>query len=292
VLPDAWVTSAEQRRGLAYLDAMVGAGCTAFDLAASYMIGGTERLFGHWLASTRGRDKLFLVGKGSHPYPVIKPNRLTAPALAADLDASLRRLGTDWFDLYLLHRDFPGAPLEPIVQTLGSALRAGRIRAWGVSNWTHDRIETIRHLAGAAGLPPMAASSPHFSVVDWVRAPWSGSVSIAGPTQRAARAFYARAQLPVLAWAALASGFLSADPPKARRTYESPANLARRSQVHAVASRHGATPSQVALAYLFQQPFPVSAVVAASSADKMRSNLEAESLRLSPDEVRSLEEGA
>ena len=64
------------------LDALVEAGCSAFDLAASYQLGGTERLVGHWLASRGLRQKLFLVGKGGHPYPGLRPNRLT-PALSA-----------------------------------------------------------------------------------------------------------------------------------------------------------------------------------------------------------------
>jgi len=290
VLPDALVSSAARRRTLAQLDALVEAGCTAFDLAASYQVGGTERMFGHWLRASGGRDRLFLIGKGAHPYPVVVPNRLTGPALQADLDASLERLGIDAFDLYLLHRDFPGTPLEPVVEVLARAKAAGRIRAWGVSNWTHPRIQVLATLAASAGLAPMAASSPHFSVVDWVRAPWSGSVSIAGPGQREARAFYREAQLRVLAWAPLGSGFVSADPPAAQRIYGSPSNFERRRRIHALAGKLGATPAQVALAYLFHQPFPVSAVVAASTADKMRHNLKAESIRLSQDEIRSLEE--
>ena len=125
-LPDALAGRSRREAELRTLDALVEAGCSAFDLAASYQLGGTERLVGHWLASRGLRQKLFLVGKGGHPYPGLRPNRLTPEALSADLDASLRRLRIDRFDLYLLHRDFPGAPLEPIVETLAAADRAGR----------------------------------------------------------------------------------------------------------------------------------------------------------------------
>ena len=272
---------------LQLLDALVAAGCSGFDLAASYQLGGTERLLGEWMACRRNRDRLFLVGKGGHPYPGIRPNRLGAAALSADLESSLRRLRTDRLDLYLLHRDFPGAPLEPMVETLASAHRAGRILGWGVSNWSVPRIEAIRTAARAAGLPSMAASSPHFSLVDWVRPPWSGSVSIAGPANREARAFHARTQLPVLAWAPLGAGFLTSD--RTGGTYGSPANIARRERMRALAARRGWTPAQVALAYVFSQPFPVSAVVAASTVEKMRLNLEAAAMRLSADEVQALE---
>src|SRR5215470_8999049 len=111
VFPEPLAGRSRRERELRTLDALVDAGCTAFDLAASYQLGGTERLFGRWIASRRHRDRLFLIGKGGHPYPLVRPNRLGPAALQADLHASLRRLGVERIDLYLLHRDFPGAPL-------------------------------------------------------------------------------------------------------------------------------------------------------------------------------------
>jgi len=287
VLPDRLAGRSRRKQALSTLDALVDAGCTAFDLAASYQLGGTERLLGHWMASRGLRERLFLVGKGGHPYPGLRPNRLTPAALSADLDASLRRLRLDRLDLYLLHRDFPGAPVEPMVRTLGAAHRAGKIRGWGVSNWTVGRIEAIQAAAAQEGLPPMAASSPHFSLVDWVRPPWTGSVSIAGPAHREARAFHARTQLPVLAWSPLGSGFLTSDGDGG--CYGSSANASRRERVRALAQERGWTAAQVALAYLFSQPFPVSAVVAASTVEKMRENLAAAELCLSPGEAQALE---
>ena len=134
----------------------------------------------------------------------------------------------------------------------------------------------------------MAASSPHYSVFDWIRTPWKGSVSIAGEANRAARAFYERTQLHVLAWGPLGSGFLLSDH-RGSRYYRSAANLARKRRLQELATQHDATPAQIALAFLFHQPFPVSAVVAASTVEKMRSNLAATAIRLSPAEVNSLE---
>jgi aryl-alcohol dehydrogenase-like predicted oxidoreductase len=287
VLPAVFVFKSRGDAAHRQLDALVEAGCMAFDLAASYQLGGTERLIGEWIASRRHRDRLFLISKGAHPYPVVRPNRLQSSAIAADIDASLRRLRTDRVDLYLLHRDFPGAPLEPMVDALRSAHQARKILAWGVSNWTHTRIQAIDQLAREAGLPPMAASSPHFSVFEWVRTPWTGSVSIAGPANREARAFYQRTQLHVLAWGPLGSGFLLSDR-RGGRFYRSDANLARRQRLYSLAAQHDATPAQIALAYLFHQPFPVSAVVAASTVERMRSNLAATAIHLSQAEVDSL----
>jgi aryl-alcohol dehydrogenase-like predicted oxidoreductase len=288
VLPGGLDLGSRREATLRDLDALLDAGCTAYDLAASYQLGGTERLFGRWIATRRLRPRLFLIGKGGHPYPLLRPNRLSREALAADLHASLRRLGVEQLDLYLLHRDFPGASLEPMVEMLGAAIGAGKIAGWGVSNWEHPRIEAIAALAKQAGLPPIAASSPHFSLVDWARPPWTGSVSIAGPAHREARAFHHRTQLPVLAWSPLGSGFLTADDGRGR-SYRSPDNQARRDRLRTLAGKRGHTVAQLALAYLFSHSFPVSAVVAASGVERMRSNLEAAAIHLTPDEVRALE---
>src|SRR5262249_53469458 len=190
-------------------------------------------------------------------------------------------------DLYLLHGAFPGAPLEPMVRTLAVAHRSGKISGWGVSNWTIARIEELQAAARSEGLPLMAASSPHFSLVDWVRPPWSGSVSIAGNAGRDARAFHARTRAPALAWSPLGAGFLCLD--ERGRGYRGPANIARRERARVLARERGWTVAQVALAYLFSQSFPVSAVVAASTGEKMRENVAAAGFRLRAAEVEALE---
>jgi len=293
VVPDALVPAASREKELRYLDSMLEAGCSALDIAASYQLGGTERIIGEWIASRRNRDRLFLITKGGHPYPVVQPRRVTPKALTDDLHASLRRLRTDHVDLYLLHRDDPGSALEPILETLVSFQRKGHILAWGVSNWSHDRIRDLDALARASGLPGVAASSPHFSLAEWTSTPWKGCVSIAGDTNRDARAFYASSQLPVFAWSPLGRGFFSPVPAASvdAGTYGSTANLARRERAGRLAQKYEITSAQIALAYLFSQPFPVFAVVAASTAEKMRGNLAVATLRLPKNEVRWLESG-
>jgi len=171
VLPDALVSAGARERGFRYLDEMLQLGCTALDIAASYQIGGTERLIGNWMHARKNRDRLFLITKGGHPYPVVQPHRLTLRALDDDLHASLRRLRTERVELYLLHRDDVDAPLEPIVATLAARHREGKIGAWGVSNWSHERIAALDALARAAGTA-LKASSPHFSLAEWNTPPW------------------------------------------------------------------------------------------------------------------------
>jgi aryl-alcohol dehydrogenase-like predicted oxidoreductase len=306
VLPDALTPAAGRKAALAHLDALVEAGCTAFDTAAIYQAGGTERLLGAWLA--RGgpalRARVQLVTKGVHPNPLLPgSSRFSARELTRDLEASLRRLKVERVEVYLMHRDDPRAPFEPLVEALGAWVRAGKVGAWGVSNWGPARLAAADAHARAAGLPPPAVSSPHFSLLDWVRVPWPGCVSLAGEAGAEARAFHARTGLPVLAWSPLGHGFLSdkleagkapgdAALKDAVRTYGSEANWARKARCAEVARARGVSPAQVALAWLFHQPFPVSAVVAASTAGRMKSNLEAAALRLTASEVHYLETGA
>jgi len=284
VRPDSLVTRFERARALEHLDGFAEIGCTAFDLAASYQVGGTERLFGHWIHARKNRSTLFLITKGAHPFPVVAPHRLTARAVENDLDDSLRRLQTDYVDLYLLHRDDPEAALEPVVETLHRAFRAGKIRAWGVSNFTHERVRAIANVA--KDLPKMAASSPHFSLFSWEKPPFLGCVSIAG--DEGAKDFYAREKIAVLAWSPLGSGFAAGEKPRA---YANEANDARLRRCEELGKKYRASAAQIALAFLFAQPFDVHAVVAASSPKKMRLNLEAASIEITKDDARWLENG-
>jgi aryl-alcohol dehydrogenase-like predicted oxidoreductase len=295
VLPDALTLPSVRLRAFRELDAALEAGCPALDIAVSYQVGGTERVIGRWMDSRKNRDRLYLIGKGGHPLPVIRPNRLSPGDIADDLHASLRRLRTDRLDLYLLHRDHPAASLDLMVEALAGHQRTGKILSWGVSNWNHERIAQIDALARAGGFPTVAASSPHFSLAEWERVPWRGCVSIAGDGNREARAFYQRTQLPLLAYSPLGRGFFSERPGRgaasADSIYGSAKNLARRQRADILAQRRGVSAAEIALAYLFNQPFPVYAIVAASSADHMRKNLGAARLQLGPDELRWLDSG-
>jgi aryl-alcohol dehydrogenase-like predicted oxidoreductase len=276
-----------------HLDALLDLGCTAFDTAAVYQLGGTERLLGEWMHARGNRARVFLITKGGHPSLLTGGSRLGRKALESDLHDSLKRLRTDRVDLYLTHRDDPSRPVESVVEVLADFVKAGKIAAYGFSNWTHERVAAARQVAAAKGLPGPAASSPHFSLIDWVSVPWAGCVSIAGEAGRAARELYAREQIPVLAWSPIGRGFFSGREPDRAclRTYGSEANFARKRRAEELAARRGVSAAQIAMAWLFHQPFPVHAVVAASTAARMRQNLDAAELKLSEGEIRWLESG-
>ena len=171
----------------ALLDAVYDQGVTAFDTARHYG-NGNEAVVGRWVRERGLRDRVVIVGKGAHHSP--ERNRVTPEDIADDLDESLRQFGFDTIDLYLLHRDDPSVPVGPIVEALNEHQRAGKIRAFGSSNWDHERIAEANAYAEAHGLIPFAASSPQFSLVEQVDAPWPGCISIGGPNGAAAREWY------------------------------------------------------------------------------------------------------
>lgn len=274
------------------LDAVFDLGCTAFDTARHYGRG-NEAVVGRWVRERGLRDQVFIIGKGAHPTPD-EPHRVTPEAIAADLDESLRQLGLDAIDLYLLHRDDPGVPVGPIVEALNEHQRAGKIRAFGGSNWSHARIAAANAYAADHDLVPMVASSPQFSLVEQVDEPWPGCISIGGPANEEARAWYQANQMAIFAWSSLAGGFLSGGftrasdgglpeeaAARARRAYGTDDNFERLDRARKLAEVQGMTVPQIALAYAFSQPLNLFAIAGGESREEVAANAAALDLRLS-----------
>ncbi|CAN5875957.1 hypothetical protein BH24DEI2_BH24DEI2_18400 [soil metagenome] len=156
------MVSEDAERGFDLLDEIYALGCTAFDTAHVYGEGDNERTVGRWLRDRGLREKIVLIGKGAHHNA--DRARVTPFDITADLHDSLARFKTEYIDLYLLHRDDPGVPVGPIIDTLNEHLAAGRIRAFGGSNWTHTRVAEANAYAERNALTPFAASSPNFSL--------------------------------------------------------------------------------------------------------------------------------
>jgi aryl-alcohol dehydrogenase-like predicted oxidoreductase len=267
---------------IALLDAALEAGITAFDTARHYGQG-NESIVGRWVRERGLRDQVVIIGKGAHHSPERK--RVTPADIAADLDDSLRQFGFDAIDLYLLHRDDPEVPVGPIVEALNGHLRAGKIQAFGGSNWSHERIAEANVYAAARGLIPFVASSPHFSLVEQVEAPWPDCISIAGPGGAEARQWYEREQMPVFAWSSLAGGFLSGgfsrDSPgalpeavaeRARRVYGTDDNYQRLERAGILAEELGLTVPQIGLAYALSQPLNLFTIAGGETREEIALN--------------------
>ena len=294
------VNSQEIDKSFALLDEIFELGCTTFDTAHVYGRGDNERTMGRWIRERGVRDKVVVIGKGAHHNE--DRNRVTPFDITADLHDSLARFRFEYIDLYLLHRDDPAVPVGPIVEILNEHLRAGKIHAFGGSNWTHERIQAANEYAQANGLVPFATSSPNFSLAKQVKEPWANCISISGPQGQAARAWYAKEQMPLFTWSSLAGGFFSGrftrDNLDSFESYHDQLcvqsycyedNFRRLDRVRLLAGEKGLTVPQIALAYVMSQPLNVFALVGCQNGDEFRANLEACAVTLSPAEIAWLE---
>jgi aryl-alcohol dehydrogenase-like predicted oxidoreductase len=271
------------------LERFVAAGGTAIDTAYSYGRGESERQLGAWLERSGRRDELQIVTKGGHHLPD-GTRRVTPEAIDEELPESLSRMRTDRIDLYLLHRDDPTKPVGPIVECLNRHKDAGRIKAFGASNWTIARFEEANDYAASRRLAGFAAISPNLALAVPSEPMWPNCVSFAGDTD--AIAWVTRTRMPLFAWSSGASGFFSGrfspevrDNPDVVRVYYRPDNWQRLERVREFAARKGATPTQVALAWVLNQPFQTFALVGPRTVAELDDCLGAVALDLTAEDL-------
>ncbi|MBN2712457.1 MAG: aldo/keto reductase [Planctomycetes bacterium] len=283
-------------KGFEILDMAVSLGCNAFDTAHGYGGGGSERGIGKWMQTRGNREDIVILDKGCHPYDGRK--RVTPEDLRSDLNESLERLQTDYVDMYVLHRDDPVVEVGPIVEELNRHLAAGRIKAFGGSNWTHQRVEAANEYAEKHNLAPFTVSSPNYSLARQVQSPWGDDcVTISGDENRGAREWYASRKMPLLTWSSIARGFFSgrydrsnykdiANGPdeSSLRAYCHEENFQRLDRVAELASDKGVSIAQIALAYVMSQPLDIFALVGCYTREEFSQCVEASNMRLSPEE--------
>ncbi|MGQ0603613.1 MAG: aldo/keto reductase [Anaerolineales bacterium] len=283
------------------MDAVWELGGNAFDTAHIYGQGESERTLGKWIRERGARERAVIITKGAHPDGDGRA-RVTPDDITQDLMESLERLQIETIDLYLLHRDDPSVPVGPLVEVLNEHHRAGRIRVFGGSNWSHMRLREANEYATAHSLTPFGLTSPNFSLAEQVAPPWEGCQSISGEAGRAAREWYAQRHMPIFAWSSLAGGFFSG---RFRRdnidtftdyfdklcvtSYCVEANFVRLERAQAMAHAKNVSLPQIALAYVLNQPLNLFALVGSRTGEEFRANAEACAVTLTPAELAWLE---
>jgi aryl-alcohol dehydrogenase-like predicted oxidoreductase len=283
-------------QAFALFDAAYAAGCNSFDSAPVYGPR-IQQVLGRWIAARGLRSSIVIIDKGCHPDGAVA--RMTPAELERDVSRSLGLFSTDYVDLYLLHRDDPSVPVGEILDALNEQRARGRIRAFGASNWTHQRLQQADDYAKARGLVSFAASSPELNLLEPVQS-WPGCISVARNAD--ALAWYRQTGLPLLAWSPFALGFLSGrisrETPRERLSntelralefYGSDANWWRLERLRALAHRRGVTVAEAALAWVFHVPANVFAVVGCCNATEFQSSRSALSLCFSEAELLTLE---
>ena len=294
------LSSKKLDESFALLDAVYEQGGTTFDTAHGYGNGDCERVLGQWVRERRLRDDLVIIGKGAHHNQ--DRQRVTPYDISADLHDSLARQKTDYFDLYLLHRDDPAQPVGPIIEVLNEHKRAGKISAFGGSNWSVARLQEANAYAKENGLGGFVASSPNFSLAVQAQAPWPNCVSISGPAGEGERAWYEETQMPLFPWSSLAGGFFSGRFSRenvasfdsyldtlAVNTYCTEDNFQRLDRVKELAQEKGMSIPQIASAYVQSVPLNIFGLVGCQTGEEFAANVAASTLKLTPQEVAWLE---
>ena len=280
------------------LDAFVAAGGTLVDTADVYSAGVSEEIIGRWLAARPPEvtDGVVLATKGRFPTGT-GPNRsgLSARHLTRALDASLWRLGVDAVDLYQVHAWDPWTPLAETLRTLDGFVRAGKIRYYGLSNFTGWQLTKAVHTARALGLAEPVTLQPQYSLIvreiEWEIVPAALD-----------------AGLGLLPWGPLGGGWLSGKyrrdqrPSGDTRLGEDPGRgmeaWDRRGTertwriieaVERVAEARGVPMSRVALSWVTNRPAVTSTILGARTLEQLEENLRSADLRLTPEEVAVLD---
>ena len=288
-------------QAFALLDTALEYGINTFDTAHVYGEG-NETLLGNWVQGRGVRDQVVILAKGAHPYG--GKNRVTPEDIEADLTESLRRQKSDYFDLYVLHRDDPAVPVGPLVEALNQHKDAGKIGAFGGSNWTYERIKEANDYAAANNLTPFAITSPNYSLAEMYQPPWDGCLSVSGPQGQAARDYYAETGIAVMPWSSMAGGFFSDTYHRDNlntfskndyfaqiciRCYCGDLNFQRLDRARELAQAKNLAVAQIALAFTFSQPMNLFPLVSSLTCDQFAANAAAVEVTLTPQELAYLD---
>lgn len=275
-----------ETESFALLDTYLERGGNLFDTAEIYGDGASEAALGEYLQRCGCRSRVVVVTKGC-----VEPRLVRPEYIRSAIRDSLERLKTDVIDVYLLHRDDPSVPVSELLDVLNEAAAAGRIRAFGGSNWGVSRLSEVNRLASERKLQAFAVSSPHLALVT-PREPWWPGCSHAS---RQDLAWYATQPMILLGWSPRARGFLGdvdiSDPEHLAdliRVYYSPRNLEKRRRLRELAERRGVSPAQIAVAYVLAISQRTTAVVGPLSSDDLVRMVDATKIDLDSTEVRWL----
>ena len=261
-------------------------GGTCFDTAYLYASGACEKMLGHWVKNRGIREQVVLLDKGAHT-PHCNPQ-----ALSKQLEESLTRLQTDYVDIYMLHRDNPDIPVGEFITVLNEQKHAGRMRIFGASNWSIERVEEANRWAAEHGMSGFSVMSNNFSLARMIDPVWAGCISA---SDARSRAWFTEHQMPLMPWSSQARGFFTgrANPndhsdAELVRCWYSEDNFRRLERVNAMAKERGVLPINIALAYVLCQPFPTFPLIGPRLLSETRTSFPGLDIQLTPQEVRWL----
>jgi aryl-alcohol dehydrogenase-like predicted oxidoreductase len=278
-------------------DRYIDSGGNVLDTAeiyAAWIPGGSHRseeFLGRWLRKRKSRNGLILSTKGAHPrLDSMDVPRMSRKDVESDLNSSLQRLGVDSVDLYWLHRDDPGTPVEEILLTLEEFRKAGKIQYAGFSNWTQPRAEAARLAAEKLGLAGFIGSQnqwslakadaakgdPTWAYIDESFAKWHAQHGYAAfPYTSQASGYFRR----------LDNGTIAKASELVKGLFHHPINQNRYRQLKALQAETGFSVTQIVLGYLLGQSFPVFPIIGPRKVEDLHESLSASEITLTAEQV-------
>lgn len=313
-----WGEQNTEAEGHAQLDCAVSRGINFIDVAEMYPVppkaetqGATERILGTWLDKHRGeRDKYIIATKvtgKSEAFPYLRDGpRLSRAHIMEAVDGSLKRLQTDYIDLYQLHwperstncfgqlgyehREEAVVPLEESLSAMDELVQAGKIRHVGISNETPWGVMECLRLAKEKHLPRVVSVQNPYNLLNRTYEIGLAEMSI-------------REQCGLLAYSPLAFGMLTgkyehgAKPEGARlsmfsrfQRYQNERGKSATRRYVELARKHGISPAKMALAYINSRPFLTSNIIGATTLEQLRENIDSMDITLSPDILSGIEQ--
>ncbi len=297
-----WLTFGDwlqTRNSIRCVHAALDLGINLFDTANMYAAGRAEKVLGKALrTSGHSRDKYLIATKVFNPVGREPDRGLSAAQVAKQLDRSLKRLDIDYIDLYQCHRYDKDVPLEETLEALDLAVKSGKVRAIGLSEWPADKIHAAAELTSAHGWTPMTSSQPQYSLL-W-RKP-----------EAEVFAACAKHGLGNIVYSPLAQGVLTGKyqpgqkPPRGSRAANNRKNQFMESNgrhfrsdflleavatLNPIAAELGITMTQLALAWVLRRPEVSSAIVGASRPEQLAGSAAASGVVLPTDALARIDE--
>jgi len=288
--------TADKHRSFELLDRFVDTGFNAIDTADMYSTwvpgnqgGESETIIGEWLKSRGNRDKLVLFTKVGMEMP--DGQGLSASWIETSIERSLRRLQTDYVDVYFSHIHDDETPLEETLTAYDKLISAGKVRAIGASNHTAEQLSAALQVAKDHNVPRYGVLQPEYNLYD--RSGYDGAL----------RELAMQEGIGVVTYFSLASGFLSgkyrteADLEQSPRgggigRYLDARGIRILDALDEVARSYDATPAEVALAWLIARPGVTAPIASATRIEQLDSLLRSVRLALTDSDIERLDQAS
>jgi len=286
-----WTT--DEATSFKILDAFVAAGLNFIDTADSYSTwvaghqgGESETIIGNWFKRSGKRDKVVIATKVGSEIPG-QGKGLSRAWITRQAEASLKRLQTDYIDLYQSHRDDPATPVEETLEAYAHLIQQGKVRVIGCSNFTAERTRESLAASGKHRWPRYESLQPHYNL--YTREAYETTLEPVALQEK----------LGVISYYSLASGFLTGKYRSQDDLKKSPRGQAAKKYLNdrgfrilqaldQVAERRQTKPAQVALAWLMARPSITAPIASATSVEQLDELAQATMLELDRESIEKL----